>query len=49
MVTVTEIGNMAADGFRRYARLAATGDVVTIAANESARLVELLKAIGAVS
>ena len=44
-----EIGNMAADGFGRYARLAETGDVVTIAANESARLVELLKAIGAVS
>jgi hypothetical protein len=44
-----EIGNAAADAFGRYVRLAATGDVVTIAAYESARLIELLKAIGAVS
>jgi hypothetical protein len=44
-----EIGNMAADAFGRYVRLAATGDVVTIAAYESERLIELLKAIGAVS
>lgn len=44
-----EIGNLAADAFGEYVRLAATGDVVTIAAYESARLIELLKAIGAVS
>lgn len=44
-----ETGDMAPDGFGRYVRLAATGDVVTVAAYESARLVELLKAIGAVS
>jgi hypothetical protein len=44
-----EIGNVAADAFGRYVRLAATGDVVTIAGYESARLIEMLKAIGAVS
>jgi hypothetical protein len=44
-----EIGNAAADAFGRYVRLAATGDVVTIAGYESARLIEMLKAIGAVS
>ena len=44
-----EIGNMAPEGFGRYVRLAATGDVLTVAAYESARPIELLKAIGAVS
>lgn len=44
-----EIGNMAEDGFGRYARLAESGDVVTIAAYEAGRLVELLKAVGAAS
>jgi hypothetical protein len=44
-----EIGNMAADGFGRYARVAESGDVVTIAAYEAARLVELLKAVGVAS
>jgi hypothetical protein len=44
-----EIGNMAPDGFGRYARVAESGDVVTIAAYEAARLVELLKAVGVAS
>lgn len=42
------IGNMAGDGFTRYARLAG-GDVVTIAAYKAEGLVELLKAVGAAS
>jgi hypothetical protein len=44
-----EIGNMANDGFGRYARIAQSGDVVTIAAYEAGRLIELLKAVGAAS
>jgi hypothetical protein len=42
-----EIGNPAEDGFSRYAHLAPSGEVVTIAAYESERLVDLLKAVGA--
>jgi hypothetical protein len=41
-----EIGNMAEDGFGRYARIAGSGDVVTIAAYEAERLIDLLKTIG---
>jgi hypothetical protein len=44
-----EIGNMANDGFGRYARIAESGDVVTIAAYEPGRLIDLLKAVGAAS
>jgi hypothetical protein len=44
-----EIGNMAEDGFGRYARVAGSGDVVTIAAYEADRLIDLLKTIGAAS
>ena len=44
-----EIGNMAEDGFGRYARIAESGDVVTIAAYEADRLIDLLKAVGAAS
>jgi len=44
-----EIGNMADDGFGRYARIAETGDVVTIGAYEAGRLIDLLKAVGAAS
>jgi hypothetical protein len=43
------IGNMAEDGFGRYARIAESGDVVTIAAYEAERLIDLLKTIGAAS
>jgi hypothetical protein len=44
-----EIGNMAEDGFGRYARIAENADVVTIAAYEADRLIDLLKTIGAAS
>ena len=44
-----DIGNMAEDGFGRYARIAESGDVVTIAAYEAERLIDLLKTIGAAS
>jgi hypothetical protein len=44
-----EIGNVAEDGFGRYARIAGSGDVVTIAAYEAERLIDLLKTIGAAS
>ena len=44
-----EFGNMAEDGFGRYARIAESGDVVTIAAYEADRLIDLLKAVGAAS
>jgi hypothetical protein len=44
-----EIGNVAEDGFGRYARVAGSGDVVTIAAYEADRLIDLLKTIGAAS
>ncbi len=44
-----EIGNMAEDGFCRYARIAESGDVVTIAAYDADRLIDLLRAIGAAS
>lgn len=44
-----EIGNMAEDGFGRYARIAENGDVVTIAAYEVDRLIDLLKSVGAAS
>jgi hypothetical protein len=44
-----EIGNMTEDGFGRYARIADSGDVVTIAAYEADRLIDLLKTIGAAS
>jgi hypothetical protein len=44
-----EIGNMAEDGFGRYARIAGSGDVVTIAAYEAERLIDLLKTIGSAS
>ena len=44
-----EFGNMAEDGFDRYARIAESGDVVTIAAYEAGRLIDLLKAVGAAS
>jgi hypothetical protein len=44
-----EIGNMAEDGFGRYARIAGSGGVVTIAAYEADRLIDLLKTIGAAS
>jgi hypothetical protein len=44
-----EIGSMAEDGFGRYARIAGSGDVVTIAAYEADRLIDLLKTIGAAS
>jgi hypothetical protein len=37
---------MAEDGFGRYARVAESGDVVTIAAYEADRLIDLLKTIG---
>ncbi len=42
-----EIGDAAKDGFSRYAHLAQSGAVVTIAAYESQHLTELLKAVGA--
>jgi hypothetical protein len=42
-----EIGNLAEDGFGRYARLSPDGDVVQIAAYEAERLIGLLKAVGA--
>ena len=42
-----EIGNMAEDGFGRYARIAESGDVVTIAAYEAGRLIDLLKTVEA--
>ena len=42
------IGNVAGDGFSRYARLS-EGDVVTIAAYTATGMVELLKAVGAAS
>lgn len=42
-----EIGAVAEDGFGRYARISRGGDVVTIAAHEAGRLIELLKAVGA--
>lgn len=44
-----DIGNMAEDGFGRYARIAESGDVVTIAAYEADRLIDLLKTVGAAS
>jgi hypothetical protein len=44
-----DIGNMAEDGFGRYARIAESGDVVTIASYEAGRLIDLLKTIGAAS
>ena len=44
-----DIGNMAEDGFGRYARIAESGDVVTIAAYEAGRLIDLLKTVGAAS
>ena len=44
-----EIGNMTEDGFGRYARIAERGDVVTIAAYEADRLIDLLRTIGAAS
>jgi hypothetical protein len=44
-----EIGKMADDGFGRYARIAKSGDVVTIADYEAGRLIDLLKAVGAAS
>jgi hypothetical protein len=44
-----DIGNMAEDGFGRYARIAENGDVVTIAAYEAGRLIDLLKTVGAAS
>jgi hypothetical protein len=44
-----EFGNMAEDGFGRYARIAKSGDVVTIAAYEAGRLIDLLKTVGAAS
>jgi hypothetical protein len=42
-----EFGNLADDGFARYARVSGSGDVVTIAAYEAGRLTDLLKAVGA--
>jgi hypothetical protein len=42
-----EIGDAAKDGFSRYVR--ATGDVMTIAAYQSERLINLLKAVGGAS
>ena len=42
-----EIGAASEDGFSRYARLARGGDVLTIAAYQPRRLVELVKTIGA--
>ena len=44
-----DIGNMAEDGFGRYARIAQSSDVVTIAAYEAGRLIDLLKTVGAAS
>lgn len=44
-----EVGNMAEGGFARYARIAKGGDVVTIAAYEAGRLIDLLKTVGAAS
>jgi hypothetical protein len=44
-----EFGNVADDGFGRYARIAGNGDVVTIAAYATGRLIDLLKAVGATS
>jgi len=42
-----EIGATSDDGFSRYARLASGADVVTIAAYQPRRLVDLVKAVGA--
>lgn len=42
-----EIGGVATDGFSRYAQLAQDGDVMTIAADEPQRLIDLLHAVGA--
>ena len=44
-----DIGNMAEDGFGSYARIAESGDVVTIEAYEAGRLIDLLKTVGAAS
>lgn len=42
-----EIGGLADDGFSRYAQLSQAGDVLTIAADEPQRLIDLLSAVGA--
>jgi hypothetical protein len=42
-----EIGGAADDGFSRYVQLSQDGDVMTIAADESQRLIDLLIAVGA--
>jgi hypothetical protein len=44
-----EFGDLAPDGFGRYARVGRSNDVVTIAAFEANRLVELLKKLGALT
>ena len=49
VLSLIEIGTMAEGGFGRYARVAESGDVVTIAAYEADRLIDLLKTIGAAS
>ncbi len=43
------IGNMANDGFSRYARVSDGGDVVTIAGYQATGILDLLKAVGAAS
>jgi hypothetical protein len=48
-VARVDIGNVAEDGFGRYARLGGSTDVVAIAGYEAGRLIELLKAVGAAS
>jgi len=42
-----EFGNKADDNFSRYARTADEGNIVRVAAYETERLIELLKAVGA--
>jgi hypothetical protein len=42
-----EFGGRADDNFSRYARVADGGDVVTVAAYQADRLIEMLKAVGA--
>jgi hypothetical protein len=42
-----EFGGKADDNFSRYARISDEGDVVTIAAYEADRLIQMLKAVGA--
>lgn len=42
-----EVGALADDGFSRYAQRSSDGDVLTIAADEPQRLIDLVQAVGA--